>query len=337
MVRAAASLLSSCALAHDEVAFADEALSLLQRSTKHVIALQASDEKDAVVDDGLDELTLSASTESLCPDCGSWPIKAKPRFGPDGTWEHPYCKDIQGCVPYCPAGCDGVAKWGWWTFPNSKFGVGGAAKGIRPTNQANFQYCEQGVRKGGQVGVLAAGGYMNCLGSENASKPSFWSQNGAVEKAPFPNYATNGQVYPKFAVPRYNAGYISKFSMTAYGHEYCPTSCVNDCAFFRYGNFEQCGSTGAYHGYNGGRAADGPNKNCLLGTVQGRMFDSYHWCGTTTTTTTTSTTTQPIDDGMGDPTPEDDTPLEITSPSDDAQAVGDPHIRTIKNGHSEVH
>merc|ERR1719158_177201 len=112
-------------------------------------------------------------------------------------------------------------------------------------NAAQFSYCEQGKNRGGQVGVLQGWtGIMNCLGSENSSKPSFWSQNGVVEQAPFPNQATNGQVYPKFVVPRFAGSIYEKNSMAPYGHEYCPTGCENDCAFFRFGNFEQCGVTG---------------------------------------------------------------------------------------------
>jgi len=342
MVRVAVSLLASCALASEEVAFADEALSLLQRSTKHVSVLQPSNDNVAVVDDSIPYAEPFSAT-SLCGDCAEWPIKPKPQFGPDGTWAHPYCKDIQGCVPYCPAGCDGVAKWDWWTFPNSNFAVGGLSKHIYPRNQVNFAYCLPGERKGGTpIGTLIPGnsGFMNCLGSENASKPTFWSQNGAVDKMPYPNYATNGQVYPRFPFPWLKQ--MEKYHLTAYGHEYCPAGCENDCAYFKFGNFLQCGVTGMkWNGYNNEWApGSGPNKNCREGIVQGRTLTSYHWCGaTTTTTTTTLTTTPPFDDGIAGDIPTTTTqPVEVTSPpADDAQAVGDPHIRAINNGKSEIY
>merc|ERR1719183_1699122 len=53
------------------------------------------------------------------PTC-EYPLKPTPKFGPDGTWNTPFCKGVDGCLhneQYCPNGCNGMALWqNWNTF-----------------------------------------------------------------------------------------------------------------------------------------------------------------------------------------------------------------------------
>merc|ERR1712048_889211 len=144
--------------------------------------------------------------------------------------------------------------------------------------KAHFMGCHAGRNIGGTIGVSRRGDWLNCLNSENSTKPPFWPK-----------------IDPGFMAFNGLGGVLSQQgeSMEAYGHEFCPPQCVNDCAFFKYGHFNGCGvSTGrGFYGYNSGTTnAVGPNPNCGTDYIKkDRNINmcSYLWCGDTTTTSTT--------------------------------------------------
>jgi hypothetical protein len=310
------------ALASEEVVFADdEAVSLLQLSSKHSEAysesldleLQAVDTEDDAIDQ---------------PDIGRPRVPRKDvhsmaPFGPDGTWNTPYCKDIQGCIPYCPPGCNGGARWMWPLKGNSRLGVprGGPNSVLR-----HFEACEQGKKLPGPVGSWnPRTAFMNCLGSENSTKAPILPPEWDAMKD-HPQYGEDR----RFWYPNMRGGY-EVWSMTPYGYEYCPVDCVNDCAFFQNGNFNHCGVTGlrGWTGYNRGNGPEvGPTLRCNTDYTWGGEVHAYLWCGErTTTTTTTTTTTEAL------PPPEVEPEVD---PEDDAEATGDPHMTTNTGHHFDM-
>jgi len=238
-----------------EDALLDEHMHLLQLSARRSVA-------DNLEDDDLDVRDLTAGTP--------YPVPAnKPRFGPDGTWATPYCKRIQGCEPdevYCPAGCDGAAFWVEHSYANSRLGVPARGK-----TGKHYLGCHQGRNLGGAVGRFV-GPWMNCFNSENATKPAYYDLDPAFVAA--------------------NIGRLPSYidaKLQGYGNEFCPDECVNDCALFKLGMFNDCGFTEGrpWRGYSGGSTRDvGPNPACREGVATPFGTSTYLWCGEPTTTTT---------------------------------------------------
>jgi len=156
----------------------------------------------------------------------------------------------------------------------------------------------QGMNRGGAFGSWTVHNhYQNCNNGPDSKKPAFWDNaEGAANLLKW-----RGALGLSMPVD---------MTMSAYGNEYCPTGCVNDCAAFKLGNLYTCGSQKGigWQGYNGGTTkAAGPNPFCPLGSVARRGETTMTWCGEPTTTTTTPP-----------PPPADD----------EAAAAGDPHITT---------
>merc|ERR1719174_547140 len=184
---------------------------------------------------------LTAKREGS-PTC-EYPLKPTPKFGPDGTWNTPWCKDIDGCEEnemFCPDGCNGVATWTSWSY---------ARNYLRP-DKKQFQSCWQGKNYGGVPGTWynKKQGLMNCFGSENATKPSF-----------FPQPPTEQLTKWKYQLKPW--GHLE--GLRAEGNEYCPKDCVDDCAGFKLGNFLGCGfnrTAATWAGYDGKGTNNGPNQ-----------------------------------------------------------------------------
>lgn len=305
MARVAVLFFSCTSAASDAVlGDGDDAISLLQLSTKRSSPVQISAARDVQETDGLDESELALydvaddafDGESDLPNKPKLPILPHDPWGPDGTWNTPYCKDIQGCEPYCVPGCNGAVRWMWAIYGNDRLGV---PAGNMQSRLRHFQGCEQGKRLGVGLGRFR-GAWMDCFGSENATKaplvPPEWD---SMKENPA---SQGGFKYPVMALPH------RAWSMTPYGHEACPRDCVNDCAFFQYGNFNHCGVTTArgWTGYNRGNGPEvGSNPRCNTDYLWPGQISVYVWCGEPTTTTT------PL------PPPPDD---------DEGAAVGDPHL-----------
>jgi hypothetical protein len=280
----------------------DDAVSLLQLSTRRV--------------DDLDRVDESAPP---AVDAQRYPVAPKPPMGPDGPWGTPWCKDHRGCTPYCPHGCDGAAYWDA-PFPNDRIGIPDISTGRR-NNKMNFYVCAPGKDLGVPIGKFQNGltfTYMQCLGSENATKPPFFQEHDMEWKT------TVGPRKPGMVRNGWNGGkYPTKGeSMEGFGFEYCPDDCVNDCALFKWGNFHQCGTgdgRNSIQWFYDNTANPHENQNCKAdaATYKGVGTESYLWCGERTTTTTPTTTT---------PAPEP----AVEPAGDNADAVGDPHMTTNK-------
>jgi len=302
------------------VADFEDALSLLQLSTRRASEHSVEEELSEYEND---MIAVPGPGTAGWP---TWPIQPKPAWGPDGTWATPYCKDIRGCTPYCPNGCDGAAHWLAYTFPNARFGIKGAMAGSRPMDQRHFAKCHPGKKLPGSIGSSGATGWVNCLGSENATKPYLWSE--ASDKwTKDPLRGTGRWANKKVPTLRKHE---EAYSMTPYGYEYCPIGCVNDCAYFKYGNLHQCGTTSAgWNGYDGKSSPSvGSNKRCNVDHVTyWNAVQTAVWCGEPTTTTTTTPPPPP----PPAPEPEEPPAAEPQEVGDDADAVGDPHLRTNSN------
>jgi hypothetical protein len=200
--------------------------------------------------------------------------KKQPKFGPDGSWATPYCKSLLGCEPYCPWGCDGLAKW------EANYGGPGLGNADQDNYDANnkdahFTSCVQGDARGiapfPGYKVGKNGGFVKCLGSENATKKPFWPSTWSNEEKELRQIAYTG---------RPHAGLVG--DGTGWGNEFCPKGCVNDCAEFKLGSFITCGMNLGYgwSGYNGGSTnAVGPNNHCPQNVVFGTGHTAYTWCG----------------------------------------------------------
>jgi len=183
--------------------------------------------------------------------------------------------------------------------------------GVKWRGGFHFVACVTGSAAGATT-LHPAGGVLKCLGNENATKPKFWS--------PVPDELDQ--------VMRPKAG--AKFGMEAYGREYCPDDCVDDCAAFKWGNFLWCGSTGGAGAviYDRQNENNGPNRQCDIGDINwiGAQVTTT-WCGPRTTTTPEPPVAEEdVDIDLADPgEPDDNHP---NGGGDEAEAVGDPHIRT---------
>jgi len=315
-------ILLTMAQATDFNSYTDESISLLQlRATAReldVADLQDMDDEDelALLDDLYgDDLALPGKPKIPLQQVGPW--------GPDGTWNTPYCKDIQGCTPYCPPGCDGAARWMWAAYPNSRLDVPkGPIGGMGRGGPRHFVACEQGKRVPGAVGAQPKVAWMNCLGSENATKAPLNPAGDGLKDNPL--VGTDRRLkYPDFRVA---PALYPKWSMTPYGYEYCPVDCVNDCAFFQHGNFNLCGVSAPVSGWSGynrqNSPAVGSNPRCNTDYGWPGQISVYLWCGERTTTTT------PL------PPPEVEPEVEPeVDPEDEAEAIGDPHMTAWKTGH----
>lgn len=263
-------------------------------------------------DDGLSLLQLSSRRSGELEDLDHtirppwttpYGLQPKPAFGPDGTWATPYCKDIQGCSkPYCPPGCNGGAYWEGMPYDNTRLNVK-AKKGY------HFLGCLVGSAAGSAAVVNPAGGILRCLNSESATKPAYWP--------PVPDEIKTA-MRPKVG---------AEWGLEAYGKEYCPDDCVNDCAAFKFGNFLWCGDTDPRKSgiYDGSPSNNGPNRKCQVDEVtwMGAMITTT-WCGERTTTTTAP----PVDEkeALEEIKESDD----LSDEGDEAAAEADPHIRTNK-------
>jgi len=198
--------------------------------------------------------------------------------GPDGTWATPYCPTLKGCTPYCPNGCDGCA---WWEQPheNPRVGAGIEANGRSMRggeNLRHFTFCSpiNGACKGCETATSTACG-MDCRNSENKSK------------APVNPYVDTGE-----GGPAKKSGMVSTWTLINNGKVQCPPGCVNDCAYFKYGNLHSCGAlSGGWLFYRGGYRKMHPTycpegvKNWNSGVLPQQQTI---WCGEPPTTTTTT-------------------------------------------------
>jgi hypothetical protein len=297
--------IASVALALEETHHADvgEYLSLLQLSARPHSVAESSDDVDAHDADDLD-----------APASISYPITWDTRrsFGPDGTWATPYCKNIQGCTleeRVCPPGCDGTAYWERTPYGNTKFGI---PNGWAQRNTAHFIGCIQGLNRGGAFGSWQVHNHMqNCNNGPDSKSPTFFSSDAE---------------WVQQNIGTLSSG-INDATQTAYGQEWCPANCVNDCAMFKNGQFLACGMTDPaqkWAGYNGANTNIGPNPMCQIGVMKTFYTSSYTWCGEPTTTTTTTPPPPPVEEPVDEPD------------GDEAGAIGDPHMTSNTGRHFDL-
>lgn len=286
---------------------------------------------DSSLEDGLSLLQLQAASRmelesgeesKIHPVAATWPLKPKPSFGPDGTWATPFCKNILGCDPYCPAGCNGSAYWetnvGREPVPAlaAKFGYDPNHK------KPHFLACatpQRSAKAPGSPATLVSGftGFINCVNSENSTKPNIWTDF-------FPMPELQSKIGASHAAPVWG-------DHSGYSNEFCPDDCVNDCAMFKLGGFTTCGRKNdgfEWQGYNGA-GNTGPSPFCPEGQVAATGQTAWTWCGSTTTTTTTTTTTEPPTTTTTEPPTTTAAPVPTTTAGqDEASAVGDPHVKS---------
>jgi hypothetical protein len=306
-MRAFISAIASVALTLAEVDHADveEHLSLLQLSAKPRSVAENSDDLDAYVGD------LDLDLERGTPYTWAAPADLRRGFGPDGTWATPYCKHIQGCLKEersCPAGCNGAAYWEWTNPANSRLGVPnsmGAAKGKR----MHYLGCQQGMNRGGAIGSFSFHDcYMNCFNGPDSDKPAITSSD--------PAWPAQNKINMQGIDP----------SQTFYQNEFCPADCVNDCAFFKLGQFLGCGFIPPPIMSTSGR----PSAYCPVGKIGALQqygavgASSWTWCGEPTTTTTTT------------PPPPPPPPIEEPVDGNEAAAEGDPHLTSSTGSHKDL-
>jgi hypothetical protein len=165
-----------------------------------------------------------------------------------------------------------------WEASYGPPGLGCADKdGYDANNKgAHFLSCVPGDSRGRepfpgyQVGTH--GGFVKCLGSENATKKPFWDgQIWTNEEKEQRQIAYTG---------RPHAGLVGDGH--GWGNEFCPEGCVNDCAEYKLGSFISCGMNlgRGCSGYNGGSTnAVGPNAHCPQNVVFGTGHSAFTWCG----------------------------------------------------------
>lgn len=164
-----------------------------------------------------------------------------------------------------------------WDASYGPPGLGNVEKEDYDANnkRAHFLSCVPGDGRGREpfpgYQVGKHGGFVKCLGSENATKTPFWPTTWSNEEKEQRQIAYTG---------RPHAGLVGDGH--GWGNEFCPEGCVNDCAEFKLGAFMTCGMNlgRGWSGYNGGTTnAVGPNYHCPQNVVFGTGHMAYTWCG----------------------------------------------------------